>query len=174
MIKKCFLLSTIAILLLSCQKKESKVDFTFFKWNIHQSYYLKFNSSDTLYFINTYPLEEQTSFTILNEEEKAKIQNTLDTLTFPKEKEYSSPVDDGETFAFDLKKLKQSNQLKIHGYKGPNQFWQFGGSLDAIKNQHTFTKINKQFDLKAFNKMILMPVPPGWTCKSCPSETKHN
>lgn len=154
--------------LLSCQSSKKNHDFTFFKWNIHQSYYLKFNSSDTLYFINTYPLEEQTSFTILNEEEKEKIQSTLDAISFPKEKEYSSLVDDGETFAFDLKNEKQSKQLKIHGHQGPNQFWLFGKSLETIKDQHTFIKINKKFDLSEFNKMILSPPPLNWTCDSCP------
>ena len=154
--------------LLSCQSPKKNHDFTFFKWNIHQSYYLKFNSSDTLYFINTYPLEEQTSFSILNEEEKERIQSTLDTISFPKETEFESSVEDGETFAFELKSKNQSKQLKIHGHQGPKQFWLFGKSLEAIKNQHTFTKTNKKFDLKEFNKMILSPPPLNWTCDSCP------
>lgn len=98
-------------LLLSCQSSKKNHDFTFFKWNIHQSYYLKFNSSDTLYFINTYPMEEQISFTILSAEEKEKIQSTLDTISFPKEKEFISSVDDGETYAFDLKNKNNQNNL---------------------------------------------------------------
>lgn len=147
-------------LLLSCQSSKKNHDFTFFKWNIHQSYYLKFNSSDTLYFINTYPMEEQISFTILSAEEKEKIQSTLDTISFPKEKEFISSVDDGETYAFDLKNKKQSKQLNIHGHQGPNQFWLLGKSLERIKDQHTFIKINKKFDLSEFNKMILSPPPP--------------
>jgi len=166
MIRKYFLF--LFLILAGCQSSKKNHDFTFFKWNIHQSYYLKFNSSDTLYFINTYPLEEQTSFTILNEEEKEKIQSTLDTISFPKEKEFTSLVDDGETFAFDLKTKKQSKQLKIHGHQGPNQFWLFGKSLEAIIDQHSFIKINKKFDLSEFNKMILSPAPKGWTCDSCP------
>jgi hypothetical protein len=145
----------LLVLLAGCQSPKKKCDFTFFKWNIHESYYLKFNSSDTLYFINTYPLEEQTSFTILNTEEKEKIQDILDTLSFPKEKEFSSLVDDGETYAFNLKKNKQSQQLKIHGEMGPKQFWQFGQLLEAIKSQHSFIKINKKFDLTEINKMVI-------------------
>lgn len=112
MIKKYILF--FFLIVIGCQPPKKNHDFTFFKWNIHESYYLKFNSSDTLYFINTYPLEEQTSFTILNEEEKEKIQSTLDIISFPKEKEFASSVDDGETFAFELKGKKQSKQLKIH------------------------------------------------------------
>ena len=158
MIKKYILF--FFLIVIGCQPPKKNHDFTFFKWNIHESYYLKFNSSDTLYFINTYPLEEQTSFTILNEEEKEKIQSTLDIISFPKEKEFASSVDDGETFAFELKGKKQSKQLKIHGHQGPNQFWQFGKSLETIKDHHTFIKINKKFDLSEFNKMILSPPPP--------------
>src|SRR4051812_13137209 len=101
MIKKYILF--FFLIVIGCQSPKKNHNFTFFKWNIHESYYLKFNSSDTLYFINTYPLEEQTSFTILNEEEREKIQTTLDSISFPKEKEFVSSVDDGETFAFELK-----------------------------------------------------------------------
>ncbi|KQX11517.1 hypothetical protein ASC72_20700 [Flavobacterium sp. Root420] len=165
MIKKYILF--FFLIVIGCQPPKKNHDFTFFKWNIHESYYLKFNSSDTLYFINTYPLEEQTSFTILNEEEKEKIQSTLDIISFPKEKEFASSVDDGETFAFELKGKKQSKQLKIHGHQGPNQFWLFGKSLETIKDQHTFIKINKKFDLSEFNKMILSP-PPPIICNQCP------
>lgn len=166
MIRKYFFF--LFLIIIGCQSSKKKHDFTFFKWNIHQSYYLKFNSSDTLYFINTYPLEEQTSFTILNEEEKDKIQSSLDMLSFPKEKEFISSIDDGETFAFFLKSKNQSKQLKIHGHQGPNQFWLFGKSLETIKNQHSFIKINKKFDFKDFNKMILSPAPPPIICNQCP------
>jgi hypothetical protein len=104
----------------------------------------------------------------LNEEEKEKIQSTLDIISFPKEKEFASSVDDGETFAFELKSKKQSKQLKIHGHQGPNQFWLFGESLETIKDQHTFIKVNKKFDLSEFNKMILSPPPPPIICNPCP------
>ena len=166
MIRKYFLF--LFLIIVGCQSPKKNHDFTFFKWNIHQSYYLKFNSSDTLYFINTYPLEEQTSFTILNEEEKDRIQSTLDTISFPKETEFVSSVEDGETFAFELKSKNQSKQLKIHGHQGPNQFWIFGKSLERIKGQHIFIKINKKFDLSEFNKMILSPAPPPIICNKCP------
>lgn len=163
----------IIISLTGCKSPKTNYDLTFFKWNIHESYYLKFNSSDTLYFINTYPLEEQTSFTILNEEEKEKIQTIIDTLTFPRQKEYMNrSIDDGETFAFELKSIKQSKQLKIHGHQGPNQFWLFGKSLETIKSQHTFIKTNKSFDLTDFNKMIISPIPTTWICKDCPKQIK--
>jgi len=157
---KIYLIAAILLISLTgCKSPKKKFDFTFYKWNIHESYYLKFNSSDTLYLINTYPLEEETSFTILNSEEKERIQNALETIPFPKEKEFSnSLIEDGETNAFYLKDGEKKQQLLIHGHKGPNQFWLFGKTLKAIKNQHSFIKINKKFDLNDFEKIVAPPV----------------
>jgi hypothetical protein len=156
MIKKYFIFP-ILILFLSCQKKDC--DFTFYKWNIRESYYLKFNSSDTLYLINTDPFEEQTSYTILNNEEKERIQSNLNNLSFPKEKDFSSSGEDGQVYAFYLKIDKQYQQLKIHGHQRPNQFWLFGKRLETIKDQHAFIKINKTFDLTNFNTQLIKPAP---------------
>jgi hypothetical protein len=158
------ILAIILIIVLSgCQSPKKECDFTFFKWNIHESYYLKFNSSDTLYYINAYPYEEQTSFTILNNEEKDEIQNILDTISFPMKKEYvNSSIEDGETYVFNLKKGEQSKTVKIHEYKGLNQFLLFGKSLEEIKSLHEFTRTNKKFDLSVINKMLYVPPPPNY------------
>jgi hypothetical protein len=144
-----------------CQSPKKEYDFTFYKWNIRESYYLKFNSSDTLYYINAYPSEEQTSFTILSSEEKEKIQNTLDSITFPKDEEYANrSVEDGETYAFILKNGKQFKKLMIHEYNGLHQFLLFGKSLEEIKNLHKFTQTNKKIELSEVNKMFRVPPPP--------------
>lgn len=148
----------LLIFLAGCESSKKNYDFTFFKWNIHESYYLKFNSSDTLYYIKTHLFEEQTSYTILNKHEKERIQNTLENLSFPKEKEFSSSVEDGQLNAFYLKKDKQYQQLLVHGHQGPNQFRLFGKTLETIKNQHSFTKINKKFDLTKIKKMVAPPI----------------
>ena len=156
------ILAIILIIAFSgCQSPKKKFDFTFYKGNIHESFYLKFNSSDTLYYINAYAYEEQTFFTILSSEEKEKIQNILDTITFPKDEEFvNSLIEDGETNAFNLKDDKESKKLMIHGQKGPNQFWSFGESLVKIKNLHEFTRTNKKFDFRVFNKILNAPPPP--------------
>lgn len=95
----------LVLILAGCKSPKKDYDFTFFKWNIHESYYLKFNSSDTLYYIDVYGYnKEESFFTILNKEEKEKMQNILDTITFPKEESFeNSKVEDGETNAFVLK-----------------------------------------------------------------------
>ncbi|MEZ7504761.1 hypothetical protein [Flavobacterium sp. Arc2] len=144
-----------------CQSPKKKHDFTFYKWSIHESYYLKFNSSDALYYINTYPHEAQTSFIILSSEEKEKIQNILDTITFPKDEEFANHSgEDGETFAFTLKNGKQSKKLMIHEYNGLHQFLLFGKSLEKIKNLHKFTQTNKKIKLSEVDKMFRVPPPP--------------
>jgi hypothetical protein len=156
------ILAIILIIAFSgCQSPKKEHDFTFYKWNIHESYYLKFNSSDTLYYINTYPLEEQTSFTILSSEEKEKIQKTLDTIIFPKDEEFANRSgEDGETYAFILKNGKQSKKLMIHEYNGLHQFLLFGKSLEEIKNLHKFTQTNKKIELSEVDKMFRVPPPP--------------
>ena len=147
----------LAILFLGCQSPKKNHDFIFFKWSLHECYYLKFNSTDTLYIINTFPIK-QTSYTILNKEEKEKIQGTLDDISFPKETEYvNSGIDDGVTYAFSLKNGKQLKKLTIHGDIGPDRFWLFGKSLEDIKNQNSFTRINKKFDLKSIDEMVIVP-----------------
>ncbi|MBF6640234.1 hypothetical protein IVB69_01950 [Flavobacterium sp. J49] len=150
-------LALIVILVFAgCQSRKGS-DFIFYKWNIQESYYLKFNSTDTLYLIN--PYEEQTSYTILKSDEKEKIQSVLDSISFPQEKtSFSRSVNDGVTYAFNLKKNNQSSKLKIHADAGPNQFWVFGKSLEEIKNNHKFIKIKKVFDLSEIDSMVFQKV----------------
>jgi len=147
------------LILVGCKSPKKDYDFTFFKWNIHESYYLKFNSSDTLYYVDVYAFKEETSFAILSKEEKERIQNTLDTITFPKNEAFAGGGDDGETNAFVLKGDGRSGKLKIHE-AGPRQFWLFGKALEKTKLNHQFIKINKKVDLKEINDMVLMKVPP--------------
>ncbi|CAA9197610.1 hypothetical protein FLA105534_01739 [Flavobacterium bizetiae] len=156
------LLVIVVLVLMGCSSPGKKYDFTFFKWSIHECYYLKLNSSDTLYYIDVYGFKKETSFVILNKEEKERINNVLDTITFPKEQVFDSSVDDGVTNAFIIKIDNQSRKLKIHGYNGPKRFWFFGKLLEQIKNSYEFTKTNKKVDLNEIDKMVLMPVPPNF------------
>ncbi|MFH7004741.1 hypothetical protein [Flavobacterium bizetiae] len=156
------LLVIVVLVLMGCSSPSKKYDFTFFKWSIHECYYLKLNSSDTLYYIDVYGFKKETSFVILNKEEKERINNVLDTITFPKEQVFDSSVDDGVTNAFIIKIDNQSRKLKIHGHNGPKRFWFFGKLLEQIKNSYEFTKTNKKVDLNEIDKMVLMPVPPNF------------
>ena len=159
--KKNMRISIVALLLIlaGCKSPKKDYDFTFFKWNIHESYYLKFNSSDTLYCVDAHGIKLETFFAILNKEQKERIQNILDTITFPKNDTFEDIVfNDGETNAFVLKNGKESKKIKIYGISGPKQFWHFGETLDKIKLNLQFFKINKKIDLREINKMVISEV----------------
>lgn len=159
--KTRILLVIIIFVFISCESHKKEFDFTFYKFNIRESFYLKYNSSDTLYYINIYPSEEKTSYTILTKAEKEKIEIILDTITFPKQKEFRNRfIDCGQTFAFYLRKGDDFKKLQIHGGSGPSIFWLFGKSLEDIKKQHIFTKMNKKIHLNKIEKMFEVPTPP--------------
>ena len=150
-------LAVILILSLSgCSEKETV--FTFYKWNMRESYYLKFNSSDTLYCFNSF--EEKNSYTILKDDEKRNIQNILDSISFPKNKiNFDRDVNDGETFAFILKQNNNSlKKVRIHAFAGPNQFWAFGRLLDSIKIKHKFIETNKKIEISEMDSMVITKV----------------
>jgi hypothetical protein len=150
-------LALILILVFAGCQSRKDTDFTFYKWNMRESYYLKFNSSDTLYFINSY--EEKNSYTILKSDEKDKIQNILDSISFPKDKtKFRSDIIDGETYAFILKNNKGSKKVSIHTFAGPEQFWRFGRLLEEIKNKHKFVETKKKFDLREMDSMVMVKV----------------
>nr|WP_294780328.1 hypothetical protein [uncultured Flavobacterium sp.] len=147
------------LILVGCKSPKKDYDFTFFKWNIHESYYLKFNSSDTLYYVSNYGIKEETSFAVLNKDQKERIQAILDTIVFPNKETFENIIfDDGETNAFVLKNGKESKKLKIYGISGPKQFWHFGETLDKIKLNLQFFKTNKKIDLREINKMVISEV----------------
>jgi len=147
------------LILVGCKSPQKEHDFVFFKWNIHESYYLKFNSSDTLYCVSEYGIKEETSFAILSKDQKERIQAILDTIVFPKKETFENIIfDDGETNAFVLKNDEKFKKLKIYGISGPKQFWFFGETLDKIKLNLQFFKTNKKIDLKEIKKMVISEV----------------
>lgn len=152
----------LVLILIGCKSPKKEYDFTFYKGNIHESYFLNFNSSDTLYFTDVYGYDkEETSFTILSKEEKEKIDAILDTITFSKMDSFqNNKIEDGTTNAFVLRKGKLTRKLKIHGGKGPSAFFIFGKSLEQMKSTHEFIKINKKIDLRVVEKILLIPPPP--------------
>jgi len=151
----------LVLILLGCNSPKKKHDFIFFKWNIQESSYLKFNSSDTLYCVDAYGIKKQTSFAILNKDQKERIEAILDTITFPKNETFEdSGIDDGQTYAFLLRDISKSNKLKIHGSAGPKRFWYLGEVLEKITLDLQFTKTNKKIDLREIDKMVKMELPP--------------
>lgn len=158
---KYFLLSILILsIITSCQSKKENFELTFFRWNIHEDYYLKFNSNDTVYFIVDNPIIKQIKFAILNEDEKEKLREYIINLSFPKKEKFSSSVDDGLTYAFVYKTDKKLNRLSIHNDSGSKEFWEFGRFLENIKNNKSFILIRKNINLDEMNDLIFMPIPP--------------
>lgn len=151
----------LVAVIIGCQSPKKDIDFSFFTWNIRETYYLKMNNSDTLYYINTYPYEEQNYYSILNAEEKETIINILDSITFPNnETSFQSMVEDGKTYAFYLKRDQEEKKLKIHGRTGPKQFWLLGQKLEEIKNKQKFKPIKKTFQFKEIDSLVIAPPMP--------------
>jgi hypothetical protein len=95
----------------------------------------------------------------LKSDEKDKIQNILDSISFPKDKtKFRSDIIDGETYAFILKNNKGSKKVSIHTFAGPEQFWRFGRLLEEIKNKHKFVETKKKFDLREMDSMVMVKV----------------
>ena len=151
----------LLVFIFGCQSLKKDIDFTFFKWNIHEAYYLKIKNIDTLYLINAHPLKKSVSYTLLSDDEKNRIITILDTITFPKNKiSFDSDVEDGTTYAFLNKKINNSQKLRIHGKNGPEQFWKFGDYLDEIKSNHKFILTTKKNNFSNIDKLLTMPIPP--------------
>ena len=154
----------LSILILSiitgCQSEKENFELTFFRWSIHEDYYLKFNSNDSVYFIVDNPIEKQIRFAILTQDEKEKLKEYITKLSFPEREKFSSSVDDGLTYAFAYKTDEELKKLSIHSNSGPKEFWEFGRFLEYIKNNKSFKPISKNINLEDINDLIFMPFPP--------------
>jgi len=157
-----FITLFIFLFLISCDRKKEDFDLTFYKWNIQGDYYLKFNSSDTVYLIIDNPIEKQTGYRLLDKNEKDKLTSFLSKLNFPVKEEFSNNVDDGLSYAFVYKNMVKKHKLYIHAKAGPNEFWNFGDFLQQIKDGKNYIPIAKTFDLNDIRKMVSVPPPPNF------------
>lgn len=149
----------LALLFLLCSCKEKKENcfssFTFFKWNIHESYYLKFNSSETVYYRDAYPPEKPGIYYFLLEKSTRKeLDSIVCGFKFPKDSVVNDfNGNDGTTLAFSIDKKR----LMIHS-SGPKEFWNFEKWLDSVQFCNHRKPINRKVKFESFDKMI--PVPP--------------
>jgi len=157
-----FSLVFVILILFSCKAEKENFEFTFFKWSIHGDYYLRVNSSDTLYLVIDNPIEKQNKFVILQKEQKDKIESFLSQSKFPKEEYFSRDVNDGLSYAFMYSDKRRKNKLLIHAHAGPTEFWEFGEYLENLKNGSKFINTNRKINLKDIQKMLftLSPAPP--------------
>ena len=135
---------------------------TFFKWNIHEDYFLKVNSSDTIYLVFENPIRNETMFAIIENEDKQKLEDLVTNISFPKQKDFSNNVDDGLTYAFVYKTQHHNKKLSIHAKAGPKEFWKLGSYLENLKSKYKFKSINKKVNLKEIKELIMIPFPPKY------------
>ena len=149
----------ILILFCSCEKekKSCSTNFTYSKGNIETIYRLKFNSSDTVYYLNDNPFRQKVlNYFILEKDEKKILDSLICELKFPiKDSVISNnQIEDGTTIAFSI----DNKRLMLHGGKGPEEFWEFEEWIDHLQSYKQFKPIDREIKFDDFDNMF--PVPP--------------
>ena len=157
---KLYITIVLLTILSSCESKTEKFEFTFYKWNIREDYFLKINTSDTLYLIIDNPIEKVTKFTLLKKSEKEEINKIILNLKFPKTEHFSSSVDDGVTYAFAVNSNARLEKVSIHNNSGPAEFWTAGKYLENLKRNHNFETTSRIINLKDIKSVFFLPPPP--------------
>nr|WP_294782242.1 hypothetical protein [uncultured Flavobacterium sp.] len=154
-------LISIIILVLFCgcekEKKGCYTNFTYSKGNIKMIYRLKFNSSDTVYYLNDNPFQQKIlNYFILEQNEKKILDSLICELKFPiKDSVISNnQIEDGTTIAFSIDKKR----LMLHGGKGSKKFWIFEKWMDNLQKYKQLKPIDRKVKFDEFDKMF--PVPP--------------
>lgn len=156
-------LVTIIILVLfcSCEKKKESCfkNFTYSKGNIRTSYRLRFNSSDTVYYLNYYPFEKTgLHYFILEQNERKKLDSLICDFKFPIKDSLllNDDIHDGTTIAFSIDKKR----LMLHGNKGLEVFWYFEKWMDYLQTQKQLKPINRKIKFDDFDTMLPRVPPP--------------
>lgn len=157
--KKSATFLLLIFIIFGCNSKSSDFSLTFYRWNIHEDYYLKLNNSDTLYYVIDNPIEKKTRFAVLLEDDKELLKEKIQRLNFPKTEMFSSQVDDGLSYNFIYESGNKISRLSNHGNSGPKEFWEFGKLLESLKAKYHFQEIKKKVDLKEMNNFIFVPMP---------------
>jgi hypothetical protein len=149
----------ILVLFCSCEKEKKSCykNFTYSKGNIKTSYRLKFNSSDTVYYLDYYPFGKKgLHYFVLEQNEKKILDSLICEFKFPiKDSVISNnQIEDGTTIAFSI----DNKRLMLHGGKGPKEFWKFEEWMDNLQKYKQLKPIDKKIKFDEFDKMF--PVPP--------------
>jgi hypothetical protein len=156
------LISVIIIVLLSsCEKKKEScyTNFTYSKGNIKMFYHLKFNSSDTVYYLDKYPFEPKgLNYFVLEENEKKILDSLICKLKFPVKDSVliNNGIHDGTTIAFSI----DNKRLMLHGHKGPKEFWKFEEWMNYLLSHKQLIPIERKVKFDEFDKMFPVPPPP--------------
>ena len=155
----------VLISFFGCKKEEAKSfeNFTFFTGNIHTFYYLKFNQSDTVYYLEGFPYEKKiVKYSLMTKLQKQKFNKFIEELEYPKKDSVFSNkyVDDGTTFAFSIENNDKTKRILIHENSGPKKFWKLGEWINKLKEKSTFKTTQNKVKFDNFDKIIAVPPPP--------------
>lgn len=153
------IITIITLVLISCDKKKEicYTEFTYSKGNIKTSYKLKFNSSDTVYYLDRYPYGgKELHYFILERNEKKILDSLICGFNFPINDSVISNngIEDGTTIAFSI----NNRRLMLHGNKGPKEFWEFEEWTNNLQSHKQLKPIERKINFDDFDKMF--PVPP--------------
>jgi hypothetical protein len=139
------------------EKKSCYTNFTYSKGNIKTSYRLKFNSSDTVYYLDYYPFGQKgLHYFVLKKNEKKILDSLICEFKFPIRDSVllNDRIMDGTTIAFSI----DNKRLMLHGHEGPKEFWEFEKWMDYLQSSKQLQPIKRKIKFDKFDKML--PVPP--------------
>jgi len=149
----------ILVLFCSCEKEKEScyTNFTYSKGNIKTSYRLKFNSSDTVYYLNYYPYGKKgLYYFVLEQNEKKILDSLICEFKFPIKDSVllNDRINDGTTIAFSI----DNKRLMLHGNEGPKEFWKFEKWMDYLQSSKQLQPTKRKIKFDTFERML--PVPP--------------
>lgn len=150
----------LLVLLCSCEKEKESCykNFTYSKGNIKMYYRLKFNSSDTVYYLDGYPFGKKgIYYFVLEENEKKILDSLVCRFKFPIKDSViiNNQIEDGTTIAFSI----GNKRLMLHGGKGPKEFWKFEEWMDYLQTYKQLKSTSRKVNFDDFDKML--PLPPS-------------
>jgi hypothetical protein len=155
--RKLILVTTLLLSLNGCKEKKESCfsNFTYSKGNIKISYHLKFNSSDTVYYENTYfyGTKKGLNYFLLEKNEKKILDSLVCKFKFPKDSLLlNDRVNDGTTLAFSI----DNKRLMLHE-TGPKEFWKFEEWMDNVQLYKKLTPIKRKIKFADFRTMFTLP-----------------
>ncbi|NYA72374.1 hypothetical protein HZF10_15700 [Flavobacterium sp. MAH-1] len=154
MTKSTIIIMFTSIIFYGCNSKSSDFSLTFYRWSIHEDYYLKLNNYDTILYIIDNPIEKMTRYALISEDDRELLQSKIQDFNFPKTERFSSQIDDGLSYNFVYESDKQIKRLSNHVNSGPKEFWELGKLLESLKAKYHFQEIKKDANLKEMNNFI--------------------
>jgi hypothetical protein len=157
--KNLFLI-TLALLVCTCNEKEKKCFkiFTYSKGNISTSYLLKINDSDTVYYLNRYPYEQNDlHYFLLIKNEKERLNDLICKLKFPLKDSLflNKNVEDGTTIGFSI----DNKRIILHAEDGPKEFWRFEKWMDSLIISKQLNPTKRKIKTIEFDTMLRLPPP---------------